>query len=178
MLYNISMITFDPLTENHFALLFNWLNTGTVLNWFGYGKPISRDEIVEKYSDRIGNKTKNYIIFHDNVPVGFIKTYLINDYPEYSKYLALEGSPAAFDIFIADEFQNKGIGINAIKQFIKEVIFVDPKINSIIIGPAENNKHAINTYEKAGFVFLKSVKLPSEAEPEYLMELKRPQVNP
>lgn len=168
------MLEFKSVSENYFDLLFTWLNTGTVLKWYRYGKPISKDEIVKEYSPTVNLKTKKYIIVKNEVPVGFIKTYLIRDYPEYFKNLELNDNPAAFDIFIADTYQNQGIGLATIKQFIPEIIRINPVSNRIIIGPAQSNQRAINTYKKAGFKFLKLIKIPEEIESEYLMELSYP----
>ena len=47
------------------------------------------------------------------------------------------------------------------------------QVDSCIIGPAQNNHAAIRAYEKAGFKYLKTVSIPGELEPEYLMRIGR-----
>jgi len=167
------MIEFKLVSSNDYDRLFKWLNTGKVLKWFGLNKLISKEDIAKKYSVTSDPKTKNYMIINNDEPVGFIKTYLIRDYPDYFKYLGLDDNPAGFDIFIADEFRGKGLGVKAIKKFINKIIFSNPDIKRIIIGPEESNLNAIKTYEKAGFKFLKLVSIPDEKEREYLMELNK-----
>ncbi len=53
------------------------------------------------------------------------------------------------------------------------MVFHEYKVDSCIIGPAQSNHAAIRAYEKAGFKYLKTVSLPDEPEPEYLMRLCR-----
>jgi aminoglycoside 6'-N-acetyltransferase len=115
--------------------------------------------------------TQGYIIYNENIPVGYIKTYLIRDYPEYYQYLGINDNPAAFDLFIADAYQGRGIGLAAITKFINDYIFSNPAIDRIVLGPAANNSKVIKLNEKAGFKFLKLVSVPGEASQEYLMEL-------
>ena len=44
---------------------------------------------------------------------------------------------------------------------------------SCIIDPEPDNKIAIRAYEKAGFRYLKTVQIPTEAHPSYLMRIER-----
>jgi aminoglycoside 6'-N-acetyltransferase len=154
--------------------LHTWLNLGNVLQFYAE-KPHTLGEIKEKYLPlvRKDSLTKGFIIEMDGIEIGFIKTYFIKDYPDYAKHLDLKGNPAAFDVFIIDEFQGKGIGPKVIRQFIDEKIFVNPKIKEIVIGPNKENHNAIKAYEKIGFKFLKLVKVPEETNEEYLMGLRR-----
>jgi RimJ/RimL family protein N-acetyltransferase len=42
------------------------------------------------------------------------------------------------------------------------------------IGPAAHNAIAIRCYEKAGFAHVRTVLIPGEDRPEYVMSLARP----
>ena len=42
-----------------------------------------------------------------------------------------------------------------------------------IVDPEPKNLIAIKVYENAGFRYLKTIQIPEEEEPEYLMEIKR-----
>jgi RimJ/RimL family protein N-acetyltransferase len=42
-----------------------------------------------------------------------------------------------------------------------------------VIGPEPKNAAAIRAYEKSGFRFFKSIQVPGEPEPEYLMKLSQ-----
>lgn len=44
-------------------------------------------------------------------------------------------------------------------------------MKACVIGPEPKNTAAIRVYEKAGFRFFKTIQVPTEPEPEYLMKL-------
>ena len=106
-----------------------------------------------------------------------IQTYRINDHPDYGKHLDLREDAAAIDIFIGDvDHVYKGLGAGIIRRFVKDFIFEQTDVVSCIIGPEPKNFAAIRAYEKAGFRYLKTVQVPDEPEPEYLMRLTRLEV--
>lgn len=45
----------------------------------------------------------SFIIAYEGIDIGDIKTYRIDDYPEYSKYVKAEDLSAGFDLFIGDK---------------------------------------------------------------------------
>lgn len=44
-------------------------------------------------------------------------------------------------------------------------------VESCIIDPEPTNKAAIRAYEKAGFKYEKTIQVPTEAEPSYVMRI-------
>jgi RimJ/RimL family protein N-acetyltransferase len=46
-------------------------------------------------------------------------------------------------------------------------------VERCIVDPEPKNLIAIKAYENAGFRYLKTIQIPEEEEPEYLMEIKR-----
>ncbi len=108
------------------------------------------------------------------MPIGYIQTYLIKDYPEYSRHLELNEEAAGLDLFIGDiNYIHKGLGAEIIKNFLADIVFTKPEIVSCVVGPEPKNIGAIKAYEKAGFRYLKTVRLPDETEPEYLMQINK-----
>ena len=76
------------------------------------------------------------------------------------------------DLFIGEkEFIHKGLGSIIINKFLKNYIFIEDRVNKCIIGPEPKNLSAIKAYSKAGFKYTKTIQIPDEDEPEYLMEI-------
>lgn len=173
-------IEFKTLEKEHFPLLHRWLNEPHVKRWYNENIDLSRIEaVIEKYTPYINGvkPTRAFIIFHAKKPIGYIQTYRINDYPEYSKHLALGEEAAGIDLYIGDaDYVYKGLGSEIIKQFMKDFIFEQTDVSSCVIGPEPKNVSAIRAYKKAGFSDLKTVQLPNEPEPEYIMKHERPLV--
>jgi hypothetical protein len=76
-------ITFRPLKYEDMTLLYKWLNTDTVSEWYGK-KAITLNEVESKYAKYISGEkpTQAYIIqiynsdIADNRDIGYIQTYL------------------------------------------------------------------------------------------------------
>jgi hypothetical protein len=81
-------IKFRLIDEKGLPQIHIWLNTCFVVEWFGK-MPSTLEDVASKYSKYItGEKpTKPYIIIIDGVDIGYIQTYLINDYPDYNEYV-------------------------------------------------------------------------------------------
>jgi len=75
------------------------------------------------------------------------------------------------DLFIGEEeYMGKGLGHVMLSMFVKEVVFANPNVTTCVIGPEPNNGRAIAAYKKAGFVYVKTVQIPNEQQPTYIME--------
>ena len=166
-------IRFRPLVLEDLELMHHWLKKDFVARWWP-GWP-TREQVRAKYQPRIEGRdpTKCYIIGLDTRPVGYIQCYYIRDYPDYA--IGAEGATAAgIDLFLGDQrYAYRGLGPRAIRKFLQEVVFGEYQVDSCIIGPAQNNHAAIRAYEKAGFRYLKTVSIPGELEPQYLMRIMR-----
>ena len=155
----------------------SWLNKRHVSKWYGKEDDFhSMESVKKKYLPRTkkDNKTKSFIICHGRNYIGYIQVYKIADYPEYNKFVKTDSRSIGIDIFIGDEnYLHKGYGHLIIRDFLMKIGFQTPKINKCIIGPEPKNKIAIKSYQKAGFSYFKTIKLPDEKEPEYLMILEK-----
>jgi RimJ/RimL family protein N-acetyltransferase len=170
-----SPIAFRSLAHADLPLLHRWLNTPHVLEWWDRPGP-SLEQVQEEYFPRTEGQapTHCYLILYDDAPIGFIQTYLIRDHPEYSRHVQVEDAAAGLDLLIGDPaYVHRGLGAAILRCFLRDVVFVRPDVESCVIGPAVTNEVAIRAYEKAGFTYLKTVQIPNEEEPEYLMRIAR-----
>lgn len=166
-------ISFRTLEEKDLSLMYRWLNTDFVIEWFGKGGS-SFEEVVNKYLPRIKGEqpTYSFIIVCDNNEIGYIQMYMIADYPEYSQWVNIDEQAAGIDIFIGErDFIHKGLGKQILIKFLREYVFHLNNAESCIIGPEPKNDAAIRAYEKSGFKYLKTIQVLGEAEPEYLMRI-------
>lgn len=166
-------INFRCLEANDLELLYKWLNKGVVTKWYNKGGS-SYEQVESKYLPRVrgDQPTHSYVIVYDNVSIGYIQTYLIDDYPDYSQYVQSSEPAAGLDLFIGEsEFIHKGLGSLILREFLTNYVFRVNKVDYCIIGPEPMNKVAIRAYEKIGFKYYKTIQVPGEDEPEYLMKL-------
>jgi RimJ/RimL family protein N-acetyltransferase len=168
-----AQISFRPLAPSDLELMHRWFNDDFVARWWP-GWP-SLAQVRAKYTPRIAGTepTRCFIIELDATPVGFIQCYYIRDWPEYA--IGEEAANAAgIDLFIGErERAYRGLGPRLIREFLRQIVFREYLVDNCIIGPAQNNHAAIRAYEKAGFAYYKTVSIPGELEPEYLMRISR-----
>ena len=166
---------FVPLQEAHLKQMFIWLNTLSVSSWYGKGEDFHRYENVQnKYLPRTRPESniRAFIIRYHSQNIGYIQTYRICDYPEYNHSVGTNERAVGLDLFIGEEaFLHQGHGSHIIRQFLQEIAFRLPGIDTCIIGPEAKNISAIRAYEKSGFRYWKTIQLPGENESEYLMRL-------
>jgi RimJ/RimL family protein N-acetyltransferase len=151
-------ITFIPLTESHFPLLLKWLETPHVKAWWDQDVKYTPTLIKEKYADYVkGYKLENgiaktikaYIIYVDNVPIGYIQIYNAYDFPRAKPLIGLPENLAAFDVLIGEEdYLNQGLGSTAITEFLNQYA---ASYTHVFADPESTNTAAISAYEKAGF---------------------------
>jgi len=171
-------IRFQKLRMADLPLMHKWLATDEVRQWYGK-QDTSYQQVVEQYSPAINGQepTDCFLIVYTDTPIGYIQTYKISDYPDYSQYLQVSDDAAGVDLFIGEvAYLHQGLGCLILKRFLREIVFVNPAMGSCILGPEPQNKVAIRAYEKAGFRYLKTVQIPDEEEPEYLMSISKDEV--
>ena len=169
-------ITFRELRAPDLPLMHRWLNAPHVRRWW-YAEGSSYKEIEEHYLPGIEgrNWTKLFLILYENNPIGFVQSYRITaeDDETYADLVNVANS-AGVDMFIGEpEYLYRGLGSHVIRRFLSEHVFSDPEIEACVIGPEPKNAAAIRAYGKAGFRFFKTIQVPGEPEPEYLMKLSR-----
>ena len=117
-----------------------------------FGKRLNAAEIRQKY-ERYLKPTiydRAYIIEYDRTKIGLIEQYYIkpNDINKNKENCLVFG----IKIFIGrKDYQNKKIGTMAIIKLI-DIIFCKYHADYIIANILKNNKRAIKSFRKAGFV--------------------------
>jgi aminoglycoside 6'-N-acetyltransferase len=170
-------ISFRPLAREHFPLLEKWLNTPHVATWWNdpsdlasleadYGPCVDRTDPIEVF-----------LIEHDGNPVGWIQWYRWADNPEHAHQLSAELSAAGIDLAIG-ELASTGIGLGPaiIRQFVTEIVFIDPAITAVVADPQEANLRSLRAFQKAGFTASHTVQLPGENFNRIVVRLHRPRI--
>ena len=173
-------VSFRRLRASDLRLMHKWYNTEHVIQWY-CKNPQSYEETVAKCMPRITGEepTRAFLIMYDAIPIGYIQTYRIADYPDYSKYVQADEDTAGLDLFIGEaDWLHRGLGSRILRIFLREIVFADSWAKRCIVGPEPLNIVAIKAYEKAGFRYLKTIQLPDEDEPEYLMCVDREAIFP
>lgn len=147
--HSLSKFTFKPLEKTDLELLCNWFEKPHVLNW--WLDRFSRDEIKEKYNQRIGDPiTRAFIVYLEHKPIGFIQYYWASKvgggwWPNE------DDRTVGTDQFIGEEaYIGKGYGTSMMQAFVA-ILFQNPVIHKVITEADPENKAAINCYLKAGF---------------------------
>ncbi len=169
-------LSFRRLRASDLHLMHRWLNAPHVRRWW-YAEGTSYAEIEEHYLPAIEGReaTKPFLILHRGKPIGYVQSYRISaeDDETYASLVDVEDS-AGVDLFIGEpQYLHRDLGLHLIRRFLSEQVFSDPTIAVCVIGPEPKNIAAIRAYEKAGFRFFKTIQVPGEPEPEYLMRLSR-----
>jgi len=168
-------IHFQKLRMADLPLMHRWLNTEAVMQWWGKNGA-SYAQVVEKYTPRIQGQghTTSFLIMYGDRRIGYIQTYKIRDYPDYAAYVQVDEDAAGVDLFIGEaDYLHKGLGSSILRTFLRDVVFGTTDAVSCIMGPEPKNTAAIRAYERAGFSYLKTIQVPGEEEPEYLMRVDR-----
>ncbi|HZQ37430.1 MAG TPA: GNAT family N-acetyltransferase [Dehalococcoidia bacterium] len=167
-------IGFRPLRRDDLPLMYRWINTPHVARWWDAAPSLA--DVEAEYLPAIldPGPAQCYAILLAGEPIGFIQTYLIRDHADYAAAVDVDPGAAGVDLFIGERaLVRRGLGPRVLQQFIHTIVFARDEVRSCVIGPAASNAGAIRAYEKAGFRYLKTVVVPGEAEPEYLLELTR-----
>ncbi|HEX2910156.1 MAG TPA: GNAT family N-acetyltransferase [Chloroflexia bacterium] len=173
-----SRINFQKLSLSDLPLMHQWLNTPFVYEWYG-GHPETFENIVQEYTPYIEGREPNdsFLIMYDTIPIGYIQTYKIRDYPEWWQAVQPTEEAAGVDLFIGHpDYIHQGLGGFLLNKFLREIVFAPPEIESCIIDPATANKVAIKAYEKAGFRYWKTIMDIEEDNPDpesHLMRVTR-----
>jgi aminoglycoside 6'-N-acetyltransferase len=168
-------ISFRPLSRSDFPLLQRWLLEPHVVAW--WRQPLDLAGVHAKYGPRVDGiePTHVFVIEYCGRPAGWIQWYRWSDYPEHALQLGADLESVGIDLAIGEqEMTGMGLGARAIRQFLNQIVFVDPAINTVIADPEENNLRSLRTFKKVGFTVTKNVKLQGESFQRCVVHLNRP----
>ena len=167
------MIRFVPLNVSHIPLMRDWLSDGEAKRWYGDDSATEKEFRHKYLVEKPQQGTYSSIIQYEEEFIGHVQCYLISNYPEYYTSISAQPHDYGLDIFIGrDEFIGRGIGTQAIKAALKDLIFSNDDAERCSVGPSPENKRAIRCYEKCGFRHLRTVVLDNN-ETEYIMAVDR-----
>ncbi len=143
------MINFEKVSFEEIPLLISWFKKEHIREYWVSILNKTDEEITNKYMKRLKEDViEMFIIKKNNVKIGFIQTYLLED----PKQFMISDKCKGIDLFIGDEkFLNQGFGTETLKRFLKNKVFSDSSIKFACIDPEVKNKRAIRAYEKVGF---------------------------
>lgn len=144
------MITFRPLHREDISNIIYWLRQEHVLDVWDSAQNASDDQLYDKYIARLSdNSIETYIIVIDEVDVGLIQTYIVENIDDFS---VEKDKAMGCDLFIGDpNYINKGYGTRLLRQFVRDYIFIHPEIEIACIDPEVANERAIAAYQNVGF---------------------------
>jgi RimJ/RimL family protein N-acetyltransferase len=169
-------ISFRPLSLSDFPLFQEWLSAPHVAAW--WHERLDLAGVYARYAPRINgaDPTHVFVIEHGDRPIGWIQWYLWSDYPEHALQLGAEMSAAGIDLAIGElPMTGRGIGAVAICEFIKQIVFANPRVSAVITDPEEGNLRSLRAFEKAGFTVTKTVQLAGEIVKRRVARMSRPQ---
>ena len=170
------IISFKLVTPEDLPLILKWYLEPHVQEWYSFDEPGTMEGVEEKFGDIFSGEDSvlAYLMEFDGAPIGYIQAYWIGDHVEYAQALQVEPRSVGVDLFIGDpDHVHRGLGNVILRQFVQEVVFQQMGAKFCVIGPEVGNKIAIRAYERAGFRYLKTVNVPGERAPEYLMICER-----
>ena len=170
------VISFKPVVPDDLPVIWKWYREPHVLEWYSFDEPRTLDGIQAKFADIFSGKdpVSAYLMLLDNASIGYIQAYWIGDHDEYALALQVDADSVGVDLFIGEpDYVHRGLGSTVLRQFVHEIVFRQLGASYCVIGPEIGNKIAIRAYEKAGFRHLKTVDVPGERAPEYLMIYER-----
>lgn len=178
------MISFRPLARSDLPILRHWLNTPHVYEWWGRhvgpgslgGAGVAaatEAEVEAKYGATIdhGGTTHRFIIEIEGAAIGLIQWYHLRHFADYARTIRENPAHSAgMDLLIGEpEAINRGLGSQAIHQFVTSIIFHRPDVTRVVTGPAETNARSIRAFEKAGFKLVRVAPIEGEPTPEAVM---------
>ncbi len=118
-----------------------------------------------KYGPRVDGvePTRVFVIEYTGRPIGCIQWYLWSDYPEHARQLRAELASAGIDLAIGERaMTGLGLGPVAILEFLRQIVFADTRVSTVITDPEESNLRSLRAFKKAGFTLANTVQLAGE----------------
>jgi RimJ/RimL family protein N-acetyltransferase len=168
-------LDFRRLDADDLRVLHECLQREHVRRW--WSKHETYEDVVQHYLPAIEGRepTDLYLIVWDGVPAGFIQSYRTGDYPEYRDLVEVDDDVCGVDLFVADErLTGRGLGSEALRRFVRDVVFSNPAAPACIADPDSDNRASIRAFEKAGFASVRQFVDPSDGNRLHtLMRLDR-----
>lgn len=161
----MTQITFEKATFAHKPLIFQWLNSPHVVEFWD-NSPEHRIDIElfmggRKKKSPYGDDKYDFhywIGSIDAVPFSLIMTSelipkdCVRESSPYTPFLSKKGRSVALDFMIGSETHiGKGLASPTLQAFVEFFHKHNPDFDTFLIDPEEQNPRAKRVYEKAGF---------------------------
>jgi RimJ/RimL family protein N-acetyltransferase len=167
--------TFAEMTEDDLPQLHRWFEQAHVREFYDR-EPRTLEGVAAQYRAKLLGEepARPFIASLAGTAIGYLQAYRIADYPDYARAIDVEPDTAGVDMLIGElAYAHRGLGAVLLRQFVDEVVWDLTGATVCWIGPSIHNAIAIRCYAKAGFVHVKTVHVPGEDRPDYLMRLER-----
>ena len=151
-------LNFSQLKEKHFVLLFDWLNRPHIRTFY-QKEAIDLEAVRHKYRARLSKTSRIccYIVNFERILIGYIQTYLVADYLEFSQAIGTKDG-ATIDFYIGETaFLSKGLGWLIELKFLQEILFSVFPVRKCYVCHEKANLASLKTSSKAGFHYIKDV---------------------
>jgi aminoglycoside 6'-N-acetyltransferase len=152
----ITIRLMDDKQENY-QLMAKWLSDERVLEFYeGRDNPFDLSKVIESYQPMVrGNDTtKPCFIYSQNITIGYLQYYSLDDLPQADKQkycLGKTDNVYRLDLFIGEpNYWHRGIGTKVLTMAVN-YIFEVFLANKVVVDPRVENTRAIRCYEKVGF---------------------------
>jgi aminoglycoside 6'-N-acetyltransferase len=128
-----------PATPADTDLLVGWHADPEVNRWW-YGRPLTREEVDEKYVGRRSPAVESLIVEADGEPVGYIQ------------YAPAEQRPnmGGIDMFLVPASRGRGLASDAVDALVRHLM-EEKGWRRVTVDPAATNLHAIGFWFRNGF---------------------------
>lgn len=138
-----------------YALLAGWLTDPRVLEFYeGRDNPFPIERVRAEYAPRVlaAGRVQPRILLRDGTAIGYVQFYPLEG-ETLAEYHQVDNGTLiyAIDLFIGEpEKWGRGIGTQALKMTL-DYLFMEMKIDKVMIDPHVDNPRAVRSYGKAGF---------------------------
>jgi aminoglycoside 6'-N-acetyltransferase len=168
--------SFARMTLDDLRLLHRWFEQPHVREFY-HREPRTYDEVAASYRGKILGEepTTPYIAALGGTAIGYLQSYRLADYPAYAAAIGAADDAAGVDMLIGEpSYAHRGLGAPLLRRFLVDIVWPTTGATTCWIGPSVHNAIAIRCYAKAGFSHARTILVPGEDHPEYVMWLARP----
>ncbi len=170
-------IRFRPLLRQDLPLLGSWLAAPHVARW--WQEPSDHRSVETNYLPLIDGQdsTQVFVIELDREAVGIIQLWRLGDCTEWADYQAVIEDPqnaAGIDFLLGEvKHVGKGIGSQAIRDFVSLVFECYPEIDAVVADPEQANVQSWRALEKVGFERIWAGEVANSSGPSFLYRYSR-----
>lgn len=168
-------LDFRPLRLDDLPLLHRWLRMPAVREWWGdEGSTLAKVEAHYAPCIAGAEPTRCFVVLYAGLPIGFVQTYRVADYPDHEAAIGAGPGTAGVDLFIGEEaYLHRGLGAPILRRFLATIVFAADDVTCCMIDPSVRNTSAIRAYEKAGFRHWRTTQVTDQSDLAYVMRLER-----